>query len=407
MRSHGKDEGSWRAEMGAMLSLAWPLVLTNLAQSLINATDTVLLGWAGPRMLAAGALGINLYMALLIFGTGLVTAASPLMAKAVGVRASSVREVRSTVRQTMWLAFAFCVPAWILLWNSGALLRLLGQDPALAADAQRLLRTLQWGLLPALCYLVLRSFVAALERPFWSLAIMIGTIFLNAFLNYGLIFGNFGFPRLGLIGAGIGSSCANAVLFLGMAGAVSLHPRFRRYHLFGSFGQADWPRFRHVLRLGLPIAVTLGFEVGIFNAAVLLMGLIGADAIAAHVVALQIASLTFMVPLGLAQAATVRVGLAYGRRDTLAIGRAGWSAFGIGLAFMTVAAALMLAFPRPLVGLFLDPRDPANAVAYPLALSLLFVAALFQIVDGAQVVGAGMLRGLHDTRVPMAFAGFG
>lgn len=397
----------WRAEVRATLTLAWPLVLTNVAQALIGATDTVLLGWAGASTLAAGVLGINLYQAVLILGMGLMMAASPMLAKERGQRAHSVRDLRRTVRQTLWLAAAFCVPVWALLWHTEEILLLFGQDPLLAADAERLVRVLQWGMLPALWYLVLRFFVSALEKPIWSLVVVAVTIVLNAFLNYGLIFGRFGLPEFGLVGAGIGSSIANAVMFLGMALVVILHPHFRRYHLFGHFWRADWIRFNYLLRLGLPIAITLGFEVGIFNAAVMLMGLIGASSIAAHAIALQIAALAFMVPLGLSQAVTVRVGLAYGRGDREGIARAGWAALALALTFMTSTALLMLLFPNQLVGLFLDRNDLANGPVFPLAVSFLFVAALFQIFDGAQVVGAGMLRGLHDTRVPMAYAGFG
>ena len=382
-------------------------MLTNVAQALISATDTVLLGWAGASTLAAGALGINLYFVPLVLGTGLIMAAAPVLAKERGARPHSVRDLRRSVRQTLWLAAAFAIPAWILLWNARTIFLLLGQDPVLADNAARLLRALEWGLLPALWYLVLRSFIAALEKPLWSMTVVAAAIVLNAFLNYSLIFGKFGFPRLGLVGAGIGSSCANTAMFLGMLLVVSLHRRFRRYRLFGHFWHADWPRFLHLLRLGLPIAITLGFEVGIFNTAVFLMGLIGAPSIAAHIVAIQIASLTFMVPLGLSQAATVRVGLAFGRRDKAGIARGGWCALALALGFMATMALLMLAFPHHLIRLFLDPADPQNAPVIPLALSFLFVAALFQIFDGAQVVGAGMLRGLQDTRVPMVFAGFG
>jgi len=390
-----------------MLLLAWPLVLTNVAQQLINATDVVLLGWAGASTLAAAALGMNLYVGFLVLSIGLVQASAPIMAKAIGARASNIRDVRSTVRQTMWAVFVLVVPLWMVLWFSGSILRAIGQDPALAADAQRFVRIMQWGLLPALLYNVLRAFVAAVERPFWSLVVVGVTIVVNAFLNYGLIFGEFGFPELGLAGAAIAHLCASCFLFLGMAAVVVLHPRFRRYHLFGDFLRADWPRFRRIWVLGLPIAVTLAFEAGIFNAALFLMGLIGPSSIAAHAVTMQIASLAFMVPLGLAQAATVRVGLAFGRRDPDGIARAGWTAFALGTGFMVATALVMLGAPLQLIGLFLEGDDPANRDVIRLARGFLFVAALFQIVDGAQVVGAGMLRGLHDTRIPMLIAGFG
>jgi len=196
-------------------------------------------------------------------------------------------------------------------------------------------------------------------------------------------------------------------MFLAMVVVVTRHPRFRRYHLFGRFWRPDWVRFREVWRLGLPIAVTLTLEIAVFNTAVFLMGLIGADSVAAHAIALQLAALTFMVPLGLSQAATVRVGLAFGRRDRDGIARAGWTAFVLSVSFMALMALTMLTFPAQLVALFLNPTDPANAAVIPLAISFLFVAALFQIFDGAQAVGAGMLRGLQDTKVPMAYAAIG
>ncbi|MBV8685777.1 MAG: MATE family efflux transporter [Alphaproteobacteria bacterium] len=402
-----KESRLWREEIRATTALAWPLILTNLTQSLIQSTDVLLLGWAGSAVLAAGTLGINLYYAFLIFGIGLVIAAAPMIARELGARRHSVRDVRRTVRQTMWAAVAIVVPVWVVLWHSEAILLAMHQEPALAAGAGRFVRALMWGMLPALWYLVLRSFVSALEKPVWSLIVGAAGVAFNAVLNYSLIFGKLGFPPLGLRGAGIGSTCANSFMFVAMALVVSFHPRFRRYRLFGRFWRADGERFAAVWRLGLPIAVTLALEITIFNAAVFLMGLIGAASLAAHAVALQIAAFSFMVPLGVSQAVTVRVGLAFGRGDPAGIARAGWTAFVIGVGFMALMAMVMLAIPHRLVGLFLDPADPANAPVISLAVSFLFVAALFQIFDGAQSVGAGMLRGLHDTKTPMLFAAFG
>jgi len=404
-------EGSkigWQArEVRATIALAYPLILTNLAQALIQTTDVVLLGWAGPRFLAAGALGVNLFNACMVFGVGLVTASAPMMARALGQRAHNVRDVRRTVRQAMWAAVAVSLPMWLLLWYAEAILLAFHQDAGLAHDAGRLVRPMMFGMLPLMLYFVLRSFVSALERPGWAFLVGAAAVCFNALLNYALIFGRFGLPALGLRGAGIGSACSNLLMFVGMAIVVMRHRHFRRYHLFGRFWRADWARFRQVWRLGLPIAVTLGLEITIFNAAVFLMGLIGAAELAAHAVAIQIASLCFMVPLGLAQAATVRVGFAFGRRDRRGIARAGWTAFAITMGFMAVPAGLMLIAPRLLVGLFMDVRDPANAHVVALTVSFLTVAALFQWVDGAQSVGAGMLRGLHDTAMPMVFAGVG
>lgn len=390
-----------------MVSLAWPLILTNVSQSLIQATDVLLLGRVGARTLAAAQLGVNLFVAFLIFGMGLVMAASPMMAKQLGMRRHSVRDVRRTVRQALWAATAITLPVWVILWNTESILVAMGEDPGLSAEAGQFAHTVEWAMLPALYYLVLRSFVAALEQPRWSLVVGLGGVACNALINYALIFGEFGMPALGLTGAGIGTSLTNLFMFLAMAIVVTRHKRFRRYHLFGRFWRPDWDRFREVWRLGLPIAVTLALEITVFNTAVFLMGLIGAESVAAHAIALQLAALTFMVPLGLSQAATVRVGLAFGRRDSEGIARAGWTAFTLSVSFMAVMAMVMLVFPHQLVTLFLDPADPGNTPVIPLAISFLFVAALFQIFDGAQAVGAGMLRGLQDTKVPMAYAAIG
>jgi len=398
---------SWRTELRATLRLAYPLILTNLTGALIHATDVVLLGWAGPKTLAAGTLGVNLYTAFLIFGVGLVTASSPMIARELGRKSNSVREVRRTVRQSMWAATALAIPVWAILWNSEAILLFLGQEPSLSQSAADFIRAVQWGFLPFLFYVVLRSFIAALERPLWSLLIGLAGVLFNAVLNYCLIFGKAGFPALGLTGAGIGSAITYFLMFSGMATVVSLHPRFRRYALFGRFWRPDWDRFRLVWRLGLPIAAILALEVTVFNAAVFLMGLIDAASLAAHAIAIQLAALSFMVPMGLGQAATVRVGLAAGRGDPTAVGRAGWTALALGTGFMALMALLMIAFPYQLVDLFLDMDDPANRAVIPLAVSFLFVAALFQIFDGAQAVGAGVLRGLHDTTVPMIYAAVG
>ncbi len=397
----------WRAEFRATLALAWPLILTNLTMSLIGATDVLMVGWLGPTQLAASSLGFNLSMLLAIFGMGLVTGASPLMASEIGRRAHSVRDIRRTFRQALWLVAMLSVPMLLILWNTGAILLLLGQDAGLAALAQDYIRAYMWSIPLFLATLVFRNFLAALERPMWSLVVGVVGVLGNILFNYALIFGHFGMPALGVVGAGVGSVLTNAMMLMLMVIVVYRHRRFRRYHLLGRWWRSDWPRFFQMTRIGTPIAVSHAFEAGVFSAAVVLMGWISTAAVAAHAVALQLASLTFMVPMGLAQAATVRVGIGHGRGDAAHIRLAGWTSFVLGTGFMALMALLMLAIPGTLTGFFIDRSNPANAEVAELAVSFLIVAALFQIADGAQVVGAGMLRGLHDTFVPMLFALFG
>ncbi|WP_370169463.1 MATE family efflux transporter [Sphingobium abikonense] len=394
----------WRAEARGLILLALPMIAGNIAWSAIAASDLLLLGRRGAESVAAGALAINLFHALLIFGMGLVTAASPLIASERGRRRHSVRDVRRTVHQTLRAALFFVIPSWVILWHCEGILLALGQQPDLARGAGDLMRGLQWALLPFLGFTTLRNFIAALERPVWGLIIMLAAIPFNVAAGWALIFGHLGLPALGLFGAGLASTLSSSFLFLGLLAVILIDRRFRRYRLMGRFWSADRERHRQVWALGLPIAITLGFETSVFNASAFLMGLIGRDSLAAHAVAIQIAALVFMVPMGIGQAATVRVGIAYGRGDRAGVGRSGWLALAIGTGFAIGAAALLILMPRTLVSAFLDLSDPANARTIGLAVSFLAIAALFQLADAAQAVGAGVLRGVQDTRVPMVFA---
>lgn len=396
--------GAWVEEIRSTFALAWPLILTNIAQTGMTTTDILMMGRIGPEAVAAGALAANLHFALLIFGIGVMSAASALIATEKGRRRHAVREVRRTVRQGLWSALAISIVAWAILWNGEAILLAMGQQPALAEAAGGYVRVLMWSFLPFLSYLVMRSYLAALERPTWGLLAVVVGLVLNAILNWVFMFGRLGVPAMGLPGSGLATTLASWSMVLALAAVVSLDRRFRRYRLFGRWWVPDWDRLRDFWRLGFPIGATLVFEVSIFNAAVFLMGLIGQPQLAAHAIAIQIAALTFMVPMGFAQAATVRVGKAFGARNREEIHRAGWTAFALGIGFMVLTAVLMLVVPQLMIGAFIDVHDPANASVVGFAVSFLAIAALFQVADGAQVLGAGMLRGLHDTRLPMLFA---
>ena len=405
-RQPSMTRSGWREELAATISLAWPLILSNLTMALIQATDVVLMGWLGAHALAASALGLNLTFVFILLGIGVVAASSPMMATALGARSSAVRDVRRSFRQACWVAICISLASWAVLWNAEVIIALLGQEPALARDAEVFLHGYMWSILPFLLFQAMRNFLSALEKPQWIFIVSALGIVLNALVSWSLIFGRFGLPALGIFGGGLGSSIVWTVLTLALGIVIVTDRKFRRFHLFGRFWRSDWGRFRHIWRLGLPIGLTMAFEGAVFGAAAYLMGLIDADSIAAHAIALQIAALSFMVPLGLGQAATVRVGRALGRQDRQGIARAGWTAWGLGVGFMAAMALVMWIIPRELITLFLTD-NAANERVIGLGVSFLAVAAAFQIVDGAQVVGAGMLRGLHDTQRPMLFALFG
>src|SRR3954466_10715805 len=369
---------AWREELRARLALAWPLILANLTQQTIQATDILLMGRLGATQLAAATLALNLTFTFNIFLLGLITASAPMMATALGQRFNAVREVRRTFRAGLWLIAIAIAPYWLILWHVGDLMRAFGQAPELADQGQTFLRAYMWCTAPWLLFQLLRNFVSALERPRVVLWLSIGGIAVNALLSWSLIFGHIGLPALGLLGGGLGST----LTWLMMCGALiayTLHERkFRRFHLFGHLWRFDGERTLAMVRLGLPIGITMALEMGVFALAAYFMGWIGAPAVAAHAIALQLAALTFMVPLGLGQAATVRVGLALGRRDESGITRAGWAAWCLGVGFMGSMAIVMWSMPRPLVILFLVDV-PANAVTIGLAVGFLQVAAAFQL----------------------------
>lgn len=393
-----------RREMATALKLGWPLIFTNLSQAALTATDVILIGRLGADTLAAALLATSFYHTMMIFSMGLVSAVMPMIAIALGRNRHSVRDVRRTVRQGFWSAIMICVPVWLLLWHCEDVFLFLGQRPDIAAHSTQFMRTLQWALLPYLGYIVLRSFFAAMEKPMWTLFIAVAAIGFNALAGWTLIFGHFGFPPMELHGAGIATTASSTMMFLGLAVVTLRHRRFRRYHLFGRFWRPDWARLKELWRIGVPMALTFVFETSIFYAAVVMMGRIGPTAMAAHAVAIQVASLSFMVPLGFGQVATVRVGRAYGAGDPQGVAYAGWSAYALGVGFMALMGLAMILIPRLFIGVFLDLHDPANFAVVELAVTFLALAALFQIVDGAQAVATGMLRGLRDTRIPMFLA---
>jgi len=395
----------WLArEVAATFRLSWPLVVANVATNAMNVTDIMMLGWLSPKALAAGALGFNLYLPLLVFGIGVVSAASPVVARMVGADRNDIEGPRRAAHHTFASVAVLSVPTWVLLLNARTILTALGEPPELAADASTYLHGLQWALAPNLLFFALRSVFAALDRPGPTLLAGLLAVGVNALGNWLLIFGHYGFPAWGIFGSGIATCVSQSFMMLILAAYAFMDRHLARYRLFRGPWRFDWRSFREIWRLGAPIGATIVFEVSIFAASVLLMGLISVASLEAHAIVFQIASFAFMVPLGVGQAATVRVGHAFGARDRAAVSRAGWAAFGLVLACMVVSAATMLLLPRLLISPFVDVAAPANAEIVALAQQFLCVAALFQVFDGAQVAAAGMLRGLYDARAPMLIA---
>ncbi len=384
----------------ALLKIGLPLIGGHIAQFGIGLTDTVMLGWYSVEALASVVIGGSFFFVLFILGSGYAIAVMPLVAEA-DAQDDQV-QLRRVTRMGLWLSAIFGVVLLPVFFLSGPILLGLQQKTEVAELAQEYLRIAGFGLTPALLVMVLKSYLAALERTrvvFWVTVVAVPV---NGLVNYALIFGNWGAPEMGVQGAAIASIIVQFVSLLGVVlYALRVLPQ---HELFQRLWKPDWEAFGRVFRLGLPIGLTNLAEVSLFTASSIMMGWLGTIQLAAHGIALQLASLAFMLHLGLSNAATVRVGNAMGRRDADHMARGAKVAIAMSMVFATVATTMFVLFPELLLGAFIDPQEPERDVILAAGVSLLYMAALFQFVDGAQILALGLLRGCLDTRGPMVIA---
>jgi MATE family multidrug resistance protein len=395
----------WRREIADTLRLAVPMAASQLGQVAMMTTDLALIGRLGGDAVAAAALAHTVLFASFVLGMGLVAAVAPLAAQAYGAR--QPRMARRALRVGIWAAVGAGIPLTLLQLHGTELLIALGQDKAAAVLAGHYLQGLAWSLIPSWIFIAVRNFMSALHRPEPALWITLAAIPLNAVLAYALIHGAFGLPQYGILGAGIATSLVNVAMCAAAFYATAVMRPFAKYHVLGGLFRPDWPLLRRLVILGLPISGAFALEYGLFAMAALMMGHLGTAQLAAHQIAFQVASILFMVPLGISMAVTVRVGHALGRNDPAAMRRAGFCAIGLAALF-EATMTLIIALARYRVpGLFLDIEDPANAATLSLAATLLLMGMTFFVADGIQTVAAGALRGLNDTRTPLLFAAIG
>lgn len=396
------DARVWRDELSGTVKLAVPIALTQLGQVAMMTTDLMLLGRLGDHVVAATALAHAVLFAAFTLGMGLVAAVAPLAAQAYGAR--KPRGVRRALRVGLWAAVLAGIPMTALqLWGREILVA-LGQTPDQATLAGRYLLGLGWSLVPAWAFMALRSFMGAVDRPEPALWITIVAVPANALLAYALIYGHFGLPALDLLGAGLATTLVNFGMCAAAIYICYAQRPFKKYRILGRFWRTDWTLLAKLCVIGLPISASYLLEFGVFGAAALLMGTIGTTALAAHQIALQIASILFMIPFGIAMAATVRVGHAVGRGDVAGTRRAGFVAIGLGVVFMAAMTSIV-ALTRDLIPLlFLGTSANDAGATVALASTLLLLGMSFFIADGIQTVAAGALRGLNDTKVPLLFA---
>ncbi len=395
---------SYGPHLRATVLLGLPMVGTMLAQILMGVTDTIMLGWLGAAPLAASVLGTQIFLILLLTGSGFAQAVVPLAAQALGAGDTTV--LRRAVRMGFWVSSVFFVAVFPIMWFSEEILLALGQDPALAKMADEYLKIAKWALLPNLFIMVLRSYFGVVHKPHIVLLTTLAAAALNAVMNYAFIFGNWGAPALGIEGAAyatLGSSLLSMLLLMIMA---NWHPALRPHAILQRFWRSDWPAFFEVAKLGWPIGISILAEFALFSFSAIMMGWFGTIALAAHGIVMQVISISFMVPLGLSQVATIRLGLAKGRKSEAEVTMAGRTVLLVGIGFALATSALFVLLPGTTLSLFLDLRTDDAPAILAFAIPLLIVAAAFQLVDTLQILAAGLLRGLKDTRVPMQIALF-
>ncbi len=393
---------TFKDHINATIKLGIPLVLMQITFMLISVTDTIMLGWLGVTQLAAGVLAFQIVFIVLIFGLGLSAALMPLVSEAAG--RNDTQAVRRSVRMGLWVLGIAVSLLMIPLFFSEEILIALGQKPELAKLAQGYINIAQWSLIPAFLLTGLRNFLASLEHTRVILIITLLMAVINAMLNYALIFGNFGAPRLELQGAAIATVAINVFGFISIVFYIHFSRFSRPYEIFKRLWVPEWPAFRELIKVGLPISLMIFFEAGLFSAAAFMIGWIGTVELAAHGIAIQIASISYMIPLGFSQAASVRVGNAVGRSDREGIRLAAKAVMSVSIAMALVSASIFLLFPDFLVQLFLDDENKDATAVLAYAVPLLYVAAAFQIFDNIQVASSGNLRGLKDTHTPMIIA---
>ena len=385
-----------REELPPMVRLAAPLVAAELGWMLMGVVDTMMVGRLPESALSIGAvsLGHALFIVVALFGGGLLLGMDTLVAQAFG--AGNVADCHHSLLNGAYLATVMTPLLMAVGWLSFPLFSLLGIDPALLQLTIPYLKALLWGTLPLLLYFAFRRYLQAMNLVAPVAFALVSANLVNVVANWALIYGHLGIPRMGVEGAGWATCISRAYMAAVLLIAIVRHDRRYGTGLWAVASRPDPVRIRRLVALGFPAAIQLLLEISAFSAASALAGKLGALPLAAHQIALNTASFTFMVPLGISSAAAVRVGQALGRRDAAGAAHAGWTALALGVSFMACAATLMLTVPHWIARIYTPDATVVAASA-----ALLMVAAFFQLFDGMQVVSIGALRGAGDTRTAM------
>ena len=396
---------TWFGEMRALLTIGIPMALAQLVQFSPYVADTLMIGRIGPEEIAASAIGAVLYFLLWMMASGPISAVTPLVSQALGRNKDERRDVRRTVRMSVWACFLMFPLVVALLLMTESIMIFAGQDPEVAHLAQGYVLVLAPGLPFTLAVMSLRNFLATIERTIMPFFLIASAAAVNIALNWVLIFGNLGAPELGLLGAGIASSIACIYSFFAFVFYIKWDARARDFDLFSNLWRPDWERMRGLLKLGWPISVTVTFEGMLFNAGVLIAGAVGVIEQGGFQIALNVASVAFMMPYGLSMAGAVRIGLARGAENNPAERRAATttilaSVIAIGVFALPVAFA-----PEWVASLYFNMESEETRPVFDYVVIFLPIAAGFMFFDAVQVAANQLLRGLADVTWPMIITG--
>ena len=390
---------SIQAEAREFLKLAVPLAGAQIAQAATGFVDTVMMGWLGQDVLAAGGLAAIIFMSFMMTGVGLISGVSPLVAEAYG--SGQPQRIGKLTRQGLWIALLLSIPEMLVIANLDGLMRQFGQAETTVILSDSYLSVMAWGLFPAIAFAVLRGCIVALSKARPVMFIVVTATLFNIAGNYVLGFGKFGFPNLGIAGLAIASVGAHWIMFLSLLAYMIWHKPLHEYSLFHSLHRLKPKILQQLLWIGGPIGVAAVLEYGLYTVVSFFMGMLGTPVLAAHQVVSQTVMVLFMIPLAMSYAATVRVGQWFGQRDWEQIRQAAFVSIGLAVLFMLIAGIVLFTYPRQIVGLYLDLNDPANESALEISISIMKVAAFGLILDGIQRTANGVLQGLQDTQIPV------
>jgi len=386
----------FRAEAPAVFTLAWPLVLAEIGWMAAGIVDTIMVGHMPNSAEAMGgvSLGSVIFYTAAIFGGSLLYSLDTKVSQSFG--AGDLRDANHSLLNALYILVPLTPALMFFIWLFGRMLPKMGINPAVLEQTLPFLEAMNWSTLPLLLYFAFRRYLQAVDLVKPVTFALISANVVNLVGDWVLIYGHWGSPAFGVAGSGW-STCISRVYMAAVLFVAVVHQhRRKKLEIFESPYRPDFARIAELLRIGLPAASQILFEIGVFAAVTALIARIDAASIAAHQVALNCASFTYMVPLGISSAAAVRVGQGIGRRDPAGAGRAGWTAIAMGAAFMCLAAIVLVSVPQWIVRVFTpDPAVIRDGV------KLLLVAAAFQLFDGLQTVATGALRGAGETRIPM------